>query len=128
MLRVMSMCASTTTAFTLALHDALPISVAATRGMRLRADVGLDPVGDVGDPAAEAGSRDAGPHRPLGDPHQLEDVGAHLADRSEEHTSELQSPVHVVCRLLLEKKNAIDTTQISSIPISFASFCSFSAI
>src|SRR5690348_18066885 len=25
--------------------------------------------------------------------------------RSEEHTSELQSPVHVVCRLLLVKKN-----------------------
>src|SRR5690348_17878144 len=28
-----------------------------------------------------------------------------LARRSEEHTSELQSPVHLVCRLLLEKKN-----------------------
>src|SRR6266487_6917185 len=27
------------------------------------------------------------------------------AYRSEEHTSELQSPVHLVCRLLLEKKN-----------------------
>src|SRR5690348_18131461 len=27
-----------------------------------------------------------------------------LARRSEEHTSELQSPVHLVCRLLLEKK------------------------
>src|SRR5690348_18223345 len=26
------------------------------------------------------------------------------ADRSEEHTSELQSPVHLVCRLLPEKK------------------------
>src|SRR6267154_5649925 len=26
------------------------------------------------------------------------------AYRSEEHTSELQSPVHIVCRLLLEKK------------------------
>src|SRR5690348_17465305 len=25
--------------------------------------------------------------------------------RSEEHTSELQSPVHLVCRLLLEKQN-----------------------
>src|SRR5438876_10750269 len=31
--------------------------------------------------------------------HNLQDV-----DRSEEHTSELQSPVHLVCRLLLEKK------------------------
>src|SRR2546422_6162033 len=27
-----------------------------------------------------------------------------LADRSEEHTSELQSRLHLVCRLLLEKK------------------------
>src|SRR5438876_3338413 len=27
--------------------------------------------------------------------------------RSEEHTSELQSPVHLVCRLLLEKKNLV---------------------
>src|SRR5438876_5380210 len=29
---------------------------------------------------------------------------APFVDRSEEHTSELQSPVHLVCRLLLEKK------------------------
>src|SRR5258708_22126318 len=29
--------------------------------------------------------------------------------RSEEHTSELQSPDHLVCRLLLEKKKTIDT-------------------
>src|SRR5438876_2288115 len=28
----------------------------------------------------------------------------HWLSRSEEHTSELQSPVHLVCRLLLEKK------------------------
>src|SRR5258708_13254251 len=28
-----------------------------------------------------------------------------LEHRSEEHTSELQSPDHLVCRLLLEKKN-----------------------
>src|SRR4051794_41320448 len=35
--------------------------------------------------------------------------------RSEEHTSELQSPVHLVCRLLLEKKNNnIRTTTPSS--------------
>src|SRR5437763_6859602 len=31
--------------------------------------------------------------------------------RSEEHTSELQSPMYLVCRLLLEKKNAHVTTQ-----------------
>src|SRR5438552_12702913 len=31
--------------------------------------------------------------------------GRSLEERSEEHTSELQSPDHLVCRLLLEKKN-----------------------
>src|SRR5438876_7214831 len=37
-----------------------------------------------------------------------EDLGGRVlgfeSERSEEHTSELQSPVHLVCRLLLEKK------------------------
>src|SRR5690348_17367865 len=33
---------------------------------------------------------------------ELTDLMSH--ERSEEHTSELQSPVHLVCRLLLEKK------------------------
>src|SRR5258708_20711071 len=31
-------------------------------------------------------------------------VALKVGDRSEEHTSELQSPDHLVCRLLLEKK------------------------
>src|SRR5256884_6498704 len=30
-----------------------------------------------------------------------------MPERSEEHTSELQSRLHLVCRLLLEKKNYI---------------------
>src|SRR6266581_7247082 len=35
--------------------------------------------------------------------------GVHVVQpRSEEHTSELQSPVHLVCRLLLEKKKQIE--------------------
>src|SRR5437763_11258699 len=34
-------------------------------------------------------------------------VGDRLILRSEEHTSELQSPMYLVCRLLLEKKNMI---------------------
>src|SRR5687768_18107662 len=34
----------------------------------------------------------------------LEKKGILLTDRSEEHTSELQSRLHLVCRLLLEKK------------------------
>src|SRR5947208_8213396 len=33
----------------------------------------------------------------------------HPARRSEEHTSELQSPDHLVCRLLLEKKKKPQT-------------------
>src|SRR2546422_8435508 len=32
-------------------------------------------------------------------------------DRSEEHTSELQSRLHLVCRLLLEKKKPAGTTE-----------------
>src|SRR5258708_27444034 len=32
------------------------------------------------------------------------------SSRSEEHTSELQSPDHIVCRLLLEKKTVAQTT------------------
>src|SRR6266487_5208540 len=35
---------------------------------------------------------------------RLDALERHLDERSEEHTSELQSPVHLVCRLLLEKK------------------------
>src|SRR5258708_19042399 len=36
---------------------------------------------------------------------QLRSTRAHIGEqRSEEHTSELQSPDHLVCRLLLEKK------------------------
>src|SRR2546422_4895893 len=40
---------------------------------------------------------------------RLDKLGLHLQpspenDRSEEHTSELQSRLHLVCRLLLEKK------------------------
>src|SRR5258708_20915666 len=32
--------------------------------------------------------------------------GERVSERSEEHTSELQSPDHLVCRLLLEKKSS----------------------
>src|SRR5437764_628822 len=38
---------------------------------------------------------------------QLERSGARAFVRSEEHTSELQSPMYLVCRLLLEKKKKI---------------------
>src|SRR3712207_8005613 len=38
------------------------------------------------------------------------DVGLPHVDRSEEHTSELQSRQYLVCRLLLEKKKKRDRT------------------
>src|SRR5258708_27423325 len=41
-------------------------------------------------------------------------------ERSEEHTSELQSPDHLVCRLLLEKKK-ISTNTLPSIKLSNSS-------
>src|SRR3989449_7323963 len=39
------------------------------------------------------------------------------ADRSEEHTSELQSRLHLVCRLLLEKKKKKITNRLLSTQI-----------
>src|SRR5688500_20066022 len=36
-----------------------------------------------------------------------------VARRSEEHTSELQSPCNLVCRLLLEKKNTARTPAVA---------------
>src|SRR5258708_13130148 len=36
--------------------------------------------------------------------------------RSEEHTSELQSPDHLVCRLLLEKKKKTQPPQLTTLP------------
>src|SRR2546422_5315544 len=38
---------------------------------------------------------------------RLRQLGERLEERSEEHTSELQSRLHLVCRLLLEKKKKI---------------------
>src|SRR5690348_17560410 len=93
---------ATTEIYTLSLHDALPISdvegaeaggVVPTRRRRIEVVVARDHVVEV---------LGRGP----------EGLSEHLVEnRSEEHTSELQSPVHLVCRLLLEKKNNI--TQIS---------------
>src|SRR5258708_26206692 len=45
--------------------------------------------------------------------------GETIAVRSEEHTSELQSPDHIVCRLLLEKKKKV-TRSCIRVPITAA--------
>src|SRR5580698_11465863 len=65
---------ATTEIYTLSLHDALPICCARYLGLRERRST-----------------------QSLG-------RGIEYYDRSEEHTSELQSHVNLVCRLLLEKK------------------------
>src|SRR5256885_11827479 len=57
----------------------------------------------IAQPCLEPAAREVLARRPLGaaeDPH----VAAEAVVRSEEHTSELQSPCNLVCRLLLEKK------------------------
>src|SRR5258708_13409275 len=83
---------ATTEIYTLSLHDALPIfedDEARAEAFDLFLYRGADVI--AGDHCAE-------PSRG-GDGLQSGD-----SCRSEEHTSELQSPDHLVCRLLLEKK------------------------
>src|SRR5207248_9895404 len=88
--------------YTLSLHDALPICAEAPRGDRRRCHRARD------------GQRLEAPRVRRDDPRSAArvprrrrrvDREGSLEDRSEEHTSELQSPYDIVCRLLLEKKN-----------------------
>src|SRR5258708_9576617 len=53
-----------------------------------------------------------GPPQKLFLPHFFGNRPDLLEARSEEHTSELQSPDHLVCRLLLEKKTKQTTTSL----------------
>src|SRR5947208_6352132 len=48
------------------------------------------------------------------DPAAARHAGDHRRERSEEHTSELQSPDHLVCRLLLEKKKEDRAAQVQA--------------
>src|SRR5690348_17691464 len=62
---------------------------------------------------------DIGRHeRAVGRSLEPDAVLAHFSSRSEEHTSELQSPVHLVCRLLLEKKNITNQPHAHLSPIT----------
>src|SRR5258708_15088469 len=73
---------ATTEIYTLSLHDALPI------------------FNNVRDALAQNNANAGGGVLPQhAEQYLIRSVG-----RSEEHTSELQSPDHLVCRLLLEKK------------------------
>src|SRR2546426_8217953 len=84
---------ATTEIYTLSLHDALPISIIrdvdVARGVQRDAPRAIE----TGVAAAVNHGRRRG-------------VSARPG-RSEEHTSELQSPCNLVCRLLLEKKKSI---------------------
>src|SRR5438105_5566692 len=71
---------STTDIYTLSLHDALPISWA---GSNMSSPSGCGSLSKSSRTVA---------------------LSAEITPRSEEHTSELQSRVDLVCRLLLEKK------------------------
>src|SRR3712207_7754635 len=73
---------ATTEIYTLSLHDALPISPTTPITLGRRRSVTRCPWAFT----------------------QIADWAANTADRSEEHTSELQSRQYLVCRLLLEKK------------------------
>src|SRR5260370_24260502 len=77
---------ATTEIYTLSLHDALPIFMPA------RAPASTDMLQTVMRPSIDS-ARIASPAYSIACP------------RSEEHTSELQSHLNLVCRLLLEKKN-----------------------
>src|SRR2546426_9371827 len=80
---------ATTEIYTLSLHDALPIFAQARVHPRHDAEQRQEQEG----------------HLDLGQGHHEPVLGLQEAQRrSEEHTSELQSPCNLVCRLLLEKK------------------------
>src|SRR2546422_559843 len=89
---------ATTEIYTLSLHDALPICVEPDQVVAREARGAAFPRGCEAS-VAPVRSRRAPALRAL----QHHPAGR----RSEEHTSELQSRLHLVCRLLLEKKNTI---------------------
>src|SRR5437764_10508871 len=84
--------AATTEIYTLSLHDALPISTATAWSAGLVAACNIGRC-RTSTPATWSCSGRRSRKRRV------------ELFRSEEHTSELQSPMYIVCRLLLEKKN-----------------------
>src|SRR5207248_11745014 len=92
--------------YPLSLHDALPICLpdcrAAARGPRLAFDL----------PCRLRGRAASGPDRAADKEDRTPAAGL---ERSEEHTSELQSPYDIVCRLLLEKKKSKRVDQQTSL-------------
>src|SRR5688500_20227841 len=85
--------------YTLSLHDALPISTSAypRSSAKMITTFGGRDAARSGAAASIEASRAKVQNRSL-------TITASFPRRSEEHTSELQSPCNLVCRLLLEKK------------------------
>src|SRR5258708_18542362 len=91
---------ATTEIYTLSLHEALPIwqeSEADEIGLHYMARAGYDP-----EAAVQFWERFSAAMGTSSTPTFLR-----THPRSEEHTSELQSPDHLVCRLLLETKKSV---------------------
>src|SRR2546422_9588908 len=88
---------ATTEIYTLSLHDALPISptVAVTADSKPKRSAGNHAAAILRVPMKVTVAPRPTAKRPT--------------KRSEEHTSELQSRLHLVCRLLLEKKKNMKT-------------------
>src|SRR5438094_5168188 len=87
------------------LHDALPIYARSTA--RRRATPGHS---ESSSPRDSDGTRWPRAPPPGSRGHRVPSLSLGLDDsRSEEHTSELQSPYDLVCRLLLEKKKRKNT-------------------
>src|SRR5207248_8270350 len=94
-----------TQTYTLSLHDALPISRLQDRRRRHR----QSPFHDRSADEVFRAHREEGAGDARSRPHHVQQKHGAVRDalavsRSEEHTSELQSPYDLVCRLLLEKK------------------------
>src|SRR5690606_39351419 len=89
----------------LSLHDALPILAPVYQ----QADDKLQQAYDGQHHPRESGRHETGHCQRLRhrqpQPQQADDGKKSKRERSEEHTSELQSRENLVCRLLLEKKN-----------------------
>src|SRR2546422_7396122 len=95
---------ATTEIYTLSLHDALPICDPRRLGLSARPDRAFSASALSGPASAHRGgaARRAASSTCRAAPSP--------ARRSEEHTSELQSRLHLVCRLLLEKKKTTTST------------------
>src|SRR5207248_10592597 len=91
--------------YTLSLHDALPISSGKSRlsfgRIRITSEITEE------SSRVTFGAVHLGDHEVTGGVREFANEQAYKEMRSEEHTSELQSPYDLVCRLLLEKKKKI---------------------